>query len=584
MKSTIENWAKWIEQAAHYRKHFGGSEEWQTYRDYYRGLFPGMGTVKGEVLPYNITYAQLEVLVPNVCLRNPYIFVSPRKQSMGDLGNQVHAKIVESLDNWLIQELKIKQQMRTAVRHAYFCGRGIFKVGYDAPTSGEEERVYSELGLEGVEELAERRKALGVQPGMPWVICIDPDHFLVSFGARTLDDAEWADHIIIRQLEDVKADKLYKNTSKLEGTHMESSLMNPNKVQFYEELSKHIDWVEIHEIRHARSEQLIGFVQGHDKFVRGPQDDELQIEGLPFVDFVFNEDTEYYWATPDVRIFEPQQLEMNDARTQAMHLRRRALLRLIGRKNALSKGERAKLLSNEPVVYLEAEAGANIQNDFMALQLHIPQDLPLWTNQIRSDVREIMGFGRQQMGEAPPGRRTAQEMRIVQQGADIRLSARREAVADAYADILRKVNQIVFTMWSRREVIQVIGVEGAVYWVDFDPASIQREYDLKIDVESMVPQTKALRKQELMQLIQALGNNPRVNIDYLIRMFGREFEWLDMTKLLPPAPETMGGQPMGMSDFTAQQGRMLQDPAQLQKRVQGTQSALAGAVPALMGR
>ncbi|KKL21930.1 hypothetical protein LCGC14_2440530, partial [marine sediment metagenome] len=173
-----------------------------------------------------------------------------------------------------------------------------------------------------------------VKPGMPWGVRIMPDFFIVPFGVRTLEDCPWVDHVIIKSLADVKNDPKYKNTRELEGTHTEM-VTKDNNAEFYKEMGKDNDLVEIHEIRDFKRKEIKSLVPGYDEWIRPPQEDIMQVEGLPYVDFTFNEDTEYYWGASDVQIIEPQQLEVNEARTQAMLHRRIALVKFLIEENGL---------------------------------------------------------------------------------------------------------------------------------------------------------------------------------------------------------------------------------------------------------
>lgn len=65
--------------------------------------------------------------------------------------------------------------------------------------------------------------------------------------------------------------------------------------------------------------------------------------------------------------------------------------------------------------------------------------------------------------------------------------------------------------------------------------------------------------------MQALGSNPRVNLDYLMKLLLREYEWIDAMQALPEAQETMNT-PMGLDQFTNQQQNMASNPALLQAR------------------
>ncbi|GAG12027.1 unnamed protein product, partial [marine sediment metagenome] len=126
------DWPDLIEQGIRYKKEFGDSERWGVYRDYYRGAFAGFaGLGEGDILPYNITFGMARATIPRVYFRNPYINVSPRLSSAG-AGLDVQARLVESVDNWLIQEMNVKTAMKEGVLDAFFTDRAIWKIGYDS--------------------------------------------------------------------------------------------------------------------------------------------------------------------------------------------------------------------------------------------------------------------------------------------------------------------------------------------------------------------------------------------------------------------------------------------------------------------
>jgi hypothetical protein len=81
----------------------------------------------------------------------------------------------------------------------------------------------------------------------------------------------------------------------------------------------------------------------------------------------------------------------------------------------------------------------------------------------------------------------------------------------------------------------------------------------------MTPKSKQIKKREIIELITAIGNNPRANIDYLMRLLLREYDWIDAMQVLPEAQETMQ-QPMSQGQFQQQQQQMLQNPKQMQER------------------
>ncbi len=566
--NTIEAWKNDIQSGLRYREKFGRSKRWSTYRDYGRGIFPGFTGSASGILPYNLTHEMKSILVPNVYFRNPYISISPRfKPNL-----HINAKIVEAIDNWLIQEMGVKEAIKTAIIDCFYTDRGIIKVGYDSFYNGPASQSFldkvtsvlnTDMGIWGKKGKERVEYDVNVKQGMPWVNRVMPDYIIVPYGSRRLDNMSWIDHVVLRPLEDVKNDKMYKNVSKLEGTHVEMMYQGKTNNEYLKELTSNNDYVEIHEIRDYKRGEIKAFIPGHEGWIRAPQKDEMQIEGLPYVDFTFNEDSEYYWGPSDAQLLEPQQLEINETKTQAMLHRRIALVKFIIEDKGMDDGEIDKMLSESvgPVVKVKGVPSQVVS----LLQPHIPQDLNMWVEQIRSEVRSLLGSSRQHAGEAPPGRRTKFEMQVVQGGREIRMDEKRDVIATALSKLVRKVNQIIFSRWDSEQVAQVVGYDGAKYWVAYTGKENRAEYNVKVDVESMTPMTKAGKKREIVEIIQMLGKNPRANIDYLMKMLLREYEWMDAMQILPDAQETQGG-PMSQNAFTKQQNDLLQNPEALTQR------------------
>lgn len=588
VRNSPEKWQELIKQAVRYKEGFCGSNSWSQYREWYRGNFNGeLDTLEaGDELEYNITYAMARTMIPNVYFRNPYVNVTPRfKPGAPDMTHQ--AKLVEAVDNWILQEIDFKSTMKTAILDSFFCGRGVLKVGYDSEFGYATEEAMAELGVndatasqyaKGDFEKQKIEHNANIKPGMPFVQRVDPDHFLVPFGQRNLKECDWVDHIVVRQLQDAKLDPKYTNMKDIEGTHLERALANSNKRRVFQELSKHIDWIEIHEIRDARFRELSCVVD--DKggaYIRGPIEDELQMDGLPFVSFAFNEDPEYFWAPSDCKLMASQQREMNESRTQTMMHRRIDLLKFLYKEGTLDESELDKLMSG--VVGPAVSVKGDPANSIVPLQPRLPQELVQWPEIIRSDVREMFGIGRNQAGQQSGGRRTAKEASIIQQAHELRMDERRDIMADSVTEVLRKVNQVIFSFWDTPRVVQVVGYDGARYWVEYTKDAIKGEYDLKVDVESLTPQTKQMKRQEIMQLMQSLGNNPMA-LDYLMKQMAHQFDWLDATQMFPqaqPIPgQQPGGGPMQAEQFNNFQGQLMENPQLRQSRVRQNAQAMGG--------
>ncbi len=184
-RPNVEAWEQMIDKAVDFKRRFSDSNNWPSYRDYYRGVFPGYAKdPDGEktVLPYNLIFPFARTVIGSTYFRSPYIVVSPRDNRT----SYARAKMVEGMDNWLIQEMGLKRQFKTAVLHTYLCGRTMLKVGYDSQFGymhDEEDLLAKSLDTrKDGDELIEYRA--NIKKGMPWVVALDPDMFLIPAGCE----------------------------------------------------------------------------------------------------------------------------------------------------------------------------------------------------------------------------------------------------------------------------------------------------------------------------------------------------------------------------------------------------------------
>ena len=69
--------------------------------------------------------------------------------------------------------------------------------------------------------------------------------------------------------------------------------------------------------------------------------------GVPVFELVFNYDDECFWGIPDSLIIEPQQLEINEIRTQIMKHRRQTLVKLLYQQGNIEPQDLQKMVSQD---------------------------------------------------------------------------------------------------------------------------------------------------------------------------------------------------------------------------------------------
>lgn len=557
---SLREWQDAIRLGLRYRRIYGRSPDWKRYKQYYRGQF---GTNQ---IPVNIIFSVIRSMIPQVYFRNPRMYITPDRP-----GFFPHSRILERVDNWLIRELNIKNAMKSELLDTALCGRGMGILGYDSefgfnPSFSSPEILGDVTTTSFSEDSGNRIEYnYNVKPGMPWYLRCSPNDFVVPWGTNRFEEAPWFAFRKMRTLRDIKEDPKYKNTGNLKA-YYRSAMDNSDSADMrMKEEDAELEWIELWQIHDQRTGKVFSITLDCENFLRDEQD-YLQIEGLPCRTLGFNEDPDYFWWMPDCRLIEHQQLEINDIRTMSKYHRRVALLKILYDKNLMKKEELEKLLDGDvkTAVGIDPGVGGDIRKTVALFQSHVPPDLSIAAQEVREDIREIIGFSRNQMGsfEEPSGRRTAHEAEIVRAAAMIRIDERRDIMADHLTDIMRGVNQVIFENWSQQRVIDILGADGARYWVRFTGKEIRGEFTYKINPEEAIFSSRQTQRADSLQFMQLAKDIPTLDMEYLTQSYASTFDWIDPKLLFPR--QGVGGSP--------EKAMMFNQFMQMQKQ-QGTQSS-----------
>jgi hypothetical protein len=480
-------------------------------------------------------------MIPQIYFRNPKVYITPDRP-----GYFPHSRVLERVDNWLIRELNIKNTMKTELLDTALCGRGMGILGYDSeygfnPSYASPE-ILGDVTTTSFDSNSGNRIEYNynVKPGMPWYLRCNPMDFVVPWGVNRWDEAPWFAFRKMRTLRDIKEDPKYENTKELKAFYRSSMDNSDSSDVRLKEDDAELDWVEIWQVHDQRTGKVFTLTLDCEDFLRD-ETDHLQIEGLPARTIGFNEDPDYFWWMSDCRLIEQQQLELNDVRTMAKYHRRVALLKVLYDKNLIAKQELEKLLDGDVKTAIGIDGGGiqgDIRKAVQLFQSHVPPDLTIAAKEIREDVREIVGFSRNQMGgfEEPSGRRSATEAEIVKQAAMIRIDERRDIMSDHLTDITRGINQIIFENWNSQKVVDILGADGARYWVRFTGKEIKGEFTYKVNPEEAIFTSRQTQRQDSLQFMQLAREIPGLDINYLTQAYASTFDWID-PKLLFPSSE-----------------------------------------------
>lgn len=514
-KSFCEFWRSHIEQARRYREKHAQSKLWKDYRRYYRGDW------SDSIVPVNMVFSYGRALIPRVYFNSPRVVVTALHPDY-----VAAARVVEAIDNLLINQAHLKATLKTSILDAFLCGTGPIKLGYDSEFGYLPELAVNDAGetltQEGYSEPRRIEYKEYVRPGMPWAIRVLPEDIFVPYGYKYSADMPWIAHRIYRPLDDVKNDTKYQNTTGLKGTHYPD--FKDGERRSFLDTHTEVTYAELYEIRDLRDQRIIVLCEDQ---VLLAEDDALQMDRwLPYEFIIFNEDPEHFWGIPDVKLILAQQLELNTIRTQSQRHRAIALLKFLALRGVVKEEEVTKFLSGEvgPFVEIDAET---LANSIQMMQPHIPPDLSNAALECKNDIREILGFDYNQAAMLKPGTPpTATESSIVAQSFNLRADERRDTVAEVLVRIIEKWNKMIFEFWNEEKVIEVAGPEGAAEWVRFKGQELRGEYKIHIDPDTGFPINHAMRMQYADKLLGMFGGDPMVNAQALKQMVLEQYEWV----------------------------------------------------------
>ncbi len=540
-------WHDQIAEGLKYRKDNAFEARWVAWHKYYRGQWDK------DILPVNLFFTMMRTIVPRVYFRNPSVSITPAKPGPLFMG---FAKVLERTDEKLMRQMRLKQELKRIVEDTFLYGTGVGKMGFGAMFEYRHEGHIEAPTLGKNNERLEYRDYIA--PNMPWFARTHPRSFIVPSGTQRVYEARWTTTIIERAVDDVRRDpRLSKNKRKDVGPgrfHTPENQRRGNRKSVGRRTNDTM--VELAEIRDKKTGMVIVLApssRGNKPLVLFNGPDALMRNGFPDFTLTFNTDPEGFWGVPDSQILEPYQLEINEIRTQHMKHRRIALVKWLVQEGMMDDEEIKKMLSED----VAAVAKTKKRPDSVVSQTvlgEVPQSLVQAAQLIMQDVRESVGFSRNQFGEfnSRTADTTATEANIVKQASEIRVDERRDMTADLLVDIVEGIHSLIFEHWGTQEIVEVVGPGGVPVWVNFQPQMIKvGQYHIKVDPDNTLPETKQARERRALELYDRLKTNPIIDpfklTQYLLHeMHGTAFD--DMMRQLP----AMGGspnQPISPMDF-----------------------------------
>ncbi len=522
---TAQEWREEIDHGLRYRRDYGMEDAWASLE----AVFYSADSKNRAAAGPNLIASNGDSFISALSVSYPYLNIRPRRREFVKW-----APVLESVDNWLMKELRVAKALERAILHAFLWGKGIVKIGYDSEFGYDPHRDIGgdqPLGMT-LSQFDQRGRLIEpgrTDPGMPWVLAVPPHDIVVPWGTVDIEDAAWVAHRIVRHIDEVRSDDKYKNHRDLEPsisqedyTRSYTTTKQLHRVGMSSMRSTHrgsVEYLEMFEIHNRRDRTIKVIATGHERILRDVPN-ELQLDGLPFIDLSFTPRARSFWTTPDAYYLKNPQAEIDDISLQASIQRRITKLKFLYEEGAIDEEELQKAISADGYMGIKVNSSSNIKDSIAVMHNENMSSLYQDAEIIHSNAREVLGLSKNQHGEFQGGRTTAAEVKTVDKSTLRRMGRRQGNLRTAYEDVFRKINQIIFKFWTQPRITEFVGEEGAKEWMEFTGSQLRGEYQYEAVFSDEILPTETQEENDALQMYTTLAQSPGVNLpalnDYMV--------------------------------------------------------------------
>jgi hypothetical protein len=534
-------WVKEIREALEWRRMFSNEDRWEIFKAYYSHR------VEEPLSPhFNLIYMLANVLIPSLVFQTPGVINIPRGGASGAWG-----QFYDSVDKYLMETMEVTDVLERGIVNGFLTNSICVGFGFDLSPEQQELTTLTQEQEDAFPEIQSANRAR--KNNLPWLDLIPSHRCLVAKGTKTMRNCRWSAKLITTPVSILKE---VKGLKKVAPCSVPLTLQQHESHLWNNSSGNHVAYWEIHD---AETGKWL-WLSADGKFILPPTEDPLQSFGLPLEVISMNMNPDSIWGTPDSAYIESAHVEGEETRQYGRLQRRLALLKVLYDSDAITQEELQLFMQGAPGIGLPIKrtAQSSLQDNIQFIQSHVQIEYFEAQKQILNDAQLISGHGPNQYGTFAPGRRTAYETQVVESSNNARLGRRRKKIGEAVERLMQRSNIMVSKYWSEPQVQQVVGVDGAMYWVEAkasDLSNYETHLQTKVNVESMVPTSREQKKREAFELLQLLTNFTEAGVNPLpiIQQLLSTFEWLDVKQVLPQ----MGTQ-YAIEDFAKQQEQQIQ--------------------------
>lgn len=497
-QEIISRYRERIQQSRKWRQQEQYDDLWRRMIDMYRGKHYVKVSDSDQLL-VNIAFATINVIAPGVSVNYPKITVNARKHEQAQ-----NAVVTEAIVNYWWRHYDCQKEFRRAVKDTLIIGHGWVKTGYRFVEKDDERESTDEIAAGNPESITE--SAQMITEDRPFVERISPFDVFVDADATSLSDMRWIAQRIRRPLEDVKKDKRYNYSARIEA---QPSHYSRYGLDGYSRPRPAMDmqnsYVEIWEYYDIETGKMSVFCDGGDKFLVNPMEIPFSF-GHPFVMICNYEVPEHFYPMGELEAIEPLQMELNQTRTQMMNHRKRFSRKWLYKESAFDADGRSALESDEdnvmvPVISEEAIGG--VVGPMPAVIS--PPEFYNQSELISNDIDRVSGVSEYQRGSLPEIRRTATEAGIIQDAANARSADKLALIEHAIAETARRLVALAQQFMTGQSAVRIIGAGAQQVWLNFDRDYLQGEFDFEVEGGSTQPVNETVRRQMAVQVVNAMA-------------------------------------------------------------------------------
>jgi len=400
----------------------------------------------------NVTFGNTKVVESVMYYQDPYFRIRPAR----DVALAPRAALLEELLNTFWYKLKVGVQVKLAILDATITGLGHVLVGH---------ADYHEVN-------PNKRGSLYVRRRSPLDVYTEDDL------ANMSDATFWVTRGLysVRWLEKVFGKKLTWKPDTDSKVFMRRGMANRYSTQ-----------ATIYEVIDLVTNKIYWLSPQHRKIIYETGNPYEYYKDTPYCTLAFIPDPERMLPISPNGIVEGQQDELNKIRTQQQRHRKRFNRRYLAQEKAIDADELAKIEAGEDGTIAFCKGNPN--NVIVPIQDAPldPASTQMYQQDIKGDMREILGINEYLRASAIPRTKTAQEASMIQQGSSVRTQNLSSYLETFLVDIAKRMVAVIQNEYDGiQELVKErsLGQYDARQWTKEDVAG---DFDIEINLGSTLP-------------------------------------------------------------------------------------------------